>query len=238
MKFIFLLLSIIGISIAAFGISEKNNNDLTLEAKIADTKKNSAAKIPEEKKKIMQEAIEKLRVSKITEGALKVGDHIPSFTLLSTKGAMVKLSSVLKNQSSVITFYRGSWCPYCRLQLNHYQKNIEKFKNKNVQLIAISPELPILSLKFKEKNALSFDILSDTDNLFAKKMGLVFGIPEELKKIYQEFGINLQESQGNPHWELPVAATYGVDAKGKITYAFVDVDYTKRAEVDDILKAF
>lgn len=60
---------------------------------------------------------------------------------------------------------------------------------------------------------------------------------DDLKRVYQSFGIDLAKSQGNQNWDLPVPATYVVDRKGVIRWAFVDVDYKLRAEPADILKA-
>jgi peroxiredoxin len=78
-------------------------------------------------------------------------------------------------------------------------------------------------------------VLSDVDNEVAKKFGLVFKLPEELKDIYRSFGFDLEKSNGNDTWELPIPATYIVSPDGIIEYAFVDADYTKRLEPDTIL---
>jgi peroxiredoxin len=49
------------------------------------------------------------------------------------------------------------------------------------------------------------------------------------------FGTDLAERHGNDGWFIPVPANYVVDRGGIIRYAFVDVDFTRRAEPDDIV---
>ena len=50
-------------------------------------------------------------------------------------------------------------------------------------------------------------------------------------------GVDLAERQGHEGWFLPVPATFVVDRGGVVRWAFMDVDFTHRAEPDDILAA-
>jgi peroxiredoxin len=210
---------------------------LTLSDQLRLMKAASASKVPPEVAKIMSEATEKLKKSHIAENTLKVGQSMPSFSLPDFKGKKVSLKESLKNGPVIISFYRGSWCPYCNAQLNSFQQHLADFKQKGATLIAISPEKPDLTAVAAENKKLEFPILTDKDNKFAKKIGLVFGVPAELKAVYKKFGIDLEESQGNSDWNLPMPATYVVSKKGKIIYAFVDADYTLRATAEDVLNA-
>jgi len=58
---------------------------------------------------------------------------------------------------------------------------------------------------------------------------------EELHPIYKNFGIDLAEYNGNDSFTLPITAAYIVDTDGVIVYSFVDADYTKRVEPDEIV---
>ncbi len=216
---------------------EKNLTALTLTRKLELMKAASSIQIPADKKKIMQEAVEELRTSHLAQKALKAGRLMPDFSLPDSNGGMVKLKDLLKDGPVILAFYRGSWCPYCNAQLASYQEYLGKFKAKGAQLVGMTPEKPDLTALMREGKKLEFKILSDANNKLAKKLGLVFGVSEELKKLYLQFGIDLEKSQGNPDWELPVPATYVVGKDGRIIYAFVDPDYTHRADPEDILKA-
>lgn len=102
--------------------------------------------------------------------------------------------------------------------------------------MAISPELPDNSLSVAEKNSLEFEILSDINNEVARKFGIVFSSIEEMKPLYEKFGVDLPKTQGNENYELPVPATYVVDVDGTIILSYVNIDYTTRLEPDEVLK--
>ncbi|MDT8287421.1 MAG: redoxin domain-containing protein, partial [Elusimicrobiales bacterium] len=215
----------------------KSLTSLTLTRKLKLMKTASSGRMSPEKKKIMDEAAEELRTSQLAKKALKVGRLMPDFSLPDSTGRTVRLKDLLKDGPVILAFYRGSWCPYCNAQLASYQEHLGAFKAKGARLVGVTPEKPDLTALMRDGKKLGFTILSDADNKLAKKLGLVFGVPAELKKLYLQFGIDLEKSQGNPDWELPVPATYVVAKDGRIIYAFVDPDYTHRADPEDILKA-
>lgn len=176
-------------------------------------------------------------ISKNTEiQYLKENDQIPSFSLPNQSGNLISSDELLKNGPLVISFYRGGWCPYCNLELRSLQSNLEEIKEYGANLIAISPEQPDDSLDVSEKNNLEFSVLSDSNNIVAKKFGLVFEVPTELDELNKnEFGLDLAARNSTDKPELPVPATYVVEKNGKIKYAFVNLDYTKRAEPSEII---
>lgn len=55
---------------------------------------------------------------------------------------------------------------------------------------------------------MTFSVLSDIDNAYAKSLGLTFKIPEDLQNVYNDFGIDLKKHNGNTNFELPMPATY------------------------------
>ena len=87
-----------------------------------------------------------------------------------------------------------------------------------------------------EKNELEFEVLTDINSDYAREIGLVFTLPEELRPIYKSFGIELEAHNGKGQFDLSLAATFVVRVDGTITYAFVAADYTQRAEPADIVK--
>jgi peroxiredoxin len=210
---------------------------LTLKDQLRLMKETSAKRIPPEKAKILEAAIEKLRKAHLTDKALKVGQTMPDFSLPDAHGNPVRLKDLLKKGPVIVTFYRGSWCPYCNAQLASYQQHLPEFRAHGASLVAITPEKPELTLLTEEKKKLEFPILTDAGNKLATKFGLVFGVTGELKDLYRQFGVDLEKSQGNAEWKLPIPATYVVSSKGTVIYAFLDVDYTNRADPSDLLKA-
>lgn len=129
-----------------------------------------------------------------------------------------------------ITFYRGSWCPFCNIALHHLQARIDEFAAQGVTLVAISPELPDTSLTTTEKLELKFPVLSDVGNGFAHKLGIVWKQPDTLRPVFEKFGHNLPARTGNDSFEVPVPTTLLVDKDGIVRNAFVEPNYTQRLD--------
>ncbi len=104
-------------------------------------------------------------------------------------------------------------------------------------LVAITPERPDHSLSTVEKHQLTFEVLSDLGNEVARQFGLVFQLPEDLRSVYEGFGIDLPKTQGNDRFELPIPGTFVIDRHSTVVTAFVDPDYTKRLEPSEIIDA-
>lgn len=88
-----------------------------------------------------------------------------------------------------------------------------------------------------EKHALKFEVLSDPGLKIARQFGLVYQLTPELDSTFIGFGLNLREHNRTEKAELPIPASYVIDTTGKIVYAFLDVDYTFRAEPSEIIDA-
>lgn len=192
-------------------------------------------KIPAETMKIMMGATKRLIESRIAEKCLKTGDRAPDFSLPSATGKTVSLSNILASGPAVVNFYRGAWCPYCNLELHALQAVLPEIENLGAKLVAISPNLPDKSLTSIEKHSLKFDVLSDIGNKTTREYGLVFTLDDEVRPIYKQFGLDIPGHNGDDSWELPIPATYIIGTDRQIVYGFVDADYTKRMEPEEIL---
>lgn len=207
----------------------------TLSAEIQAFKEQFVANVPEEVLQTLLGETEKLVATGIAERALGVGDQFPDADLTDAHGNKVAFRDLLSNGPTIINFYRGEWCPYCNLEINAFQRLLPAIKLKGAQMVAISPQTPDKSLTVAEKHALEFPVLSDVGNKLARDLGLVFNLPDALKTAYTNFGFPLPDYNGDDSWTLPIPATYVVDASGRITYAFVDADYSRRAEPQEVL---
>ena len=142
---------------------------MALLQEIENFQKEMIPQIPENVMDIILKASAKLIAQNLEARALKKGDALPSFELTDALGEKRSSDQLLKSGHMVISFYRGGWCPYCHLELRALQKVLPEIKANNATLLAISPELPNHSLTTHEKNELKFPVLSDPDNLVAKK---------------------------------------------------------------------
>jgi peroxiredoxin len=179
--------------------------------------------------------IEELRASFALVRAVRTDDQAPDFTLPDPRGRAVSLRILLESGPTVVTFYRGVWCPYCNIQLRAYQAVLSEMTALGARLVAISPQLPDSSLSSAEVNELTFDVLSDVGNRVARNFGLVWSLPEELRAALRSNNKALPGINGDDSWELPVPATYVVARDGRVVLAAIDVDYRNRLEPDAIL---
>lgn len=206
---------------------------LTLREQLEQRKQQGSAKVPAEVVALRQAETEKLIASGIAEQSLHQGDLSPDFTLPDAEGKLVTLSALLQEGPVVVTFYRGSWCPYCNLQLRAYQAVLPDIIRAGATLVAISPQTPEAATEIVDKANLEFPLLSDIGNHIARTYRLVFVLPEALRP----YTANLPQYNADDSWELPMPGTFVVGQDGIIRLAFVHADYTKRLEPSDILAA-
>ena len=158
------------------------------------------------------------------------------FSLTDVHGKEIVLAELLKQGPIVINFYRGDWCPYCNLELRAFQKLSSKISDLGAVLLSISPQLPSGTLMSTEKYMLTLEILSDVGNRVAHMFGLVFKLDLKMIPVYRHFGVDLPAVNGDDSYELPIPATYIVDTHGKIVKDYVNSDYTKRLDPEEVIK--
>lgn len=190
--------------------------------------------LPKEVLDAFEKSIQDLRTSDSGRG-LRAGVKAPDFTLVDSTGQKITLSEELLKGPVVLIFYRGTWCPFCNLELKAYQRMNDDIKAIGGQLIAVSPQTPNYSASVQEKNELNFHVLSDLHNKTAEQYNLKFKLPEYVYPIYRSLDISLETFNGDHSWELPVPATYVIDKAGIIRFASAEADYKKRIEPSKVM---
>ena len=210
---------------------------INLSSELAAFQANFVKGVPEEIVDLFMSKTEELAKSGLVESSIKVGDKAPLFTLPDAKGNLVSIESLLQEGPVIVTFYRGAWCPYCNLAVSALEKALPEFKAKGASLVAITPELPQYADQMVTSKNLTFPVFSDVGLKVGKQYGLSFVLDPELQKVYTQFGLDVNTHNGDKTFQLPLPATYVIDKDGTVKYAFVNADYSKRAEPSDILKA-
>ena len=193
------------------------------------------AKFPPKKAEIIEDAIQALAKEFQNRRTLRIGDQAPDFVLQNIDGKPICLSEKLEQGAVLLSFYFGSWSPYCNLELRAYQELLSKIQALGNSMIAISPQTPDASRKTALRNALSFDLLSDKNCQVARDYGIVFEVSDPLKQLYSELGHALPDYNGTEDWLLPVPATFIIDRQQHIALAHIEVDYRKRYEPTDAI---
>ncbi len=78
--------------------------------------------------------------------------------------------------------------------------------------------------------------MSDPGNQVARRFGLVYKLPEDLRNVYLGFRTDLPTYNGDDSWTLPLPARFVIDQSGIIRSAEVNADYTVRPEPEATIK--
>lgn len=170
---------------------------------------------------------------------LRPGTLAPDFVLYDTRDGEVRLSDLTKEGPVVISFYRGGLCPFCALELQALQDELENIKALGAKLIAICPESSCWSLETRWKSKIGFQVLTDPENSVAKDFGVFFEVDKRERDLFKNlYQIDLERWNGpNSGWGMPFPGSFIVDQQGMIRYTWMDSNFSKRAEPEDIVHA-
>lgn len=183
-----------------------------------------------------EDAVAELSRSGFLRHAIKEGEPFPDFILPSAEGKLVSLASFLEQGPVILSFFRGEWCPFCRLMLTALSEALPEIEAAGASLLALTPETGGFPLTVKHDTRARFEILSDVDCGVGLTAGIIFRMPKLYRARLEAGGISLPERNGNASWFLPVPATFIVTQDGLIAWRFVDADFTHRAEPADIIR--
>jgi peroxiredoxin len=169
------------------------------------------------------------------ENAPCPGEAMPPFLLPDETGRLVSLPSLLVQGPVAVMFYRGHWCPYCRLNVRAVAQAMDRIRAVMGQVVAITPETQAYAEKFKAEGAVPFAVLTDLDNGYALSLNLAIWLGAEIQRLLAHQ--DLASFHGNDGWVLPIPATFVVGRDGLVKARFVDPDFRKRMEIDDLVAA-
>jgi peroxiredoxin len=181
--------------------------------------------------------VARLQQSGAGETAPQVGEPMPPFHLPDETGRMISLDQVLTKGPVAVTFHRGHWCPYCRLNTRALAQAQKEIESEGSQIVAIMPDRQQLAEEFKTESNARFPILMDMDNGYALSLNLMIWVGVDLKRMISAAGWDIPNYQGNASWTLPIPATFVVGPDGKVKARFVDPDYRKRMAIEEMIAA-
>ncbi len=101
--------------------------------------------------------------------------------------------------------------------------------------MAISPQAVKFNRAIQEEKKLGFELLSDPGNETALKYGIKYQMPADLIRVYEQFGLDIPQHNGDDSWTLPLSARLIIDPGGMIRDAQISGDYTIRPDPQDTL---
>src|SRR5262249_21398734 len=129
--------------------------------------------------------------------APKVGEAMPPFMLPDGDGRMVGLDELLAEGRLVVSFKRGHWCPFCKIELRSLGEAAGELAELDAKVVSIMPDRQsfIGSLAGELRGKIAF--LSDIDNAYALSLGLTMWVGEPTRALMSGIGWRLDAFQGN-----------------------------------------
>jgi peroxiredoxin len=185
----------------------------------------------------VDDLVARLKEHDVGENAPKPGETMPNFVLPDERGHLVSLDNLLEQGPVAVTFHRGHWCPYCRINTRALAEAQDQIAAEGGQVAAIMPDREHFTAGLKAESDAPFPILTDFDNGYALSLNLAFWVGAEMQDLMSRAGWDVSRSQGSDTWLLPVPATFVVGTDGEVKARFVDPDYRKRMTIEDLLSA-
>ncbi len=184
----------------------------------------------------LEEAIEGLKHSNHFSRRLRTGDTAPDFALTNCHGQTFTLANVLREAPVVLSFFRGGWCGYDTLELQHLQRIRAQINECGARLLCIAPAKPENLSAVQREYGLDFDLLFDEANRVGELFGIAYPIPQIVRTIYEAFDLELPEENGDDSYRLPLPVTYVINQEGTVVLDYFNHDYTQRLEPSNILE--
>jgi thioredoxin-dependent peroxiredoxin len=146
----------------------------------------------------------------MTDDRLSPGDLAPDFTLPDADGNLVSLSALRdEGRAVIIYFYPAAMTPGCTKQACDFRDSRSDLSGAGFTVVGISPDGPAKLAKFRDKEGLTFPLLSDQTREVLKAYG-AFG----QKMMYGKTTVGV------------IRSTFVVGADGKVEQAYYGVKAT------------
>jgi len=99
----------------------------------------------------------------MTDKRLAPGDPAPEFTLPDADGQPVSLSSY-RGQRVIVYFYPAAMTPGCTTEACDFRDSLADLNDAGLAVLGISPDPPAKLAKFRDRDGLTFPLLSDPDH--------------------------------------------------------------------------
>jgi len=141
-----------------------------------------------------------------------------------------------------VLFYRGFWCPNCSRAVKSLQDSLKLLTDKNISVIAISPEGADGVAKTVSKSKATFSVLSDEGLLISKAYKVIFKVTADMDTIHKKYSIDVAGNNGKNGNYLPHPAAFIIGKDGKILYRYFNdspysnPDSNNRVTVKELLE--
>ena len=147
----------------------------------------------------------------MAEVRLAPGDVAPDFSLPDADGNDVSLSS-LRGRRVIVYFYPAAMTPGCTTQACDFRDSLASLAAAGIAVLGISPDRPAKLAKFRDRDGLTFPLLSDEKRAVLEAYG-AYG--EKMLYGKKSVGVIRSTFVVGPDGKIE-QAQYGVKATGHV----------------------
>ncbi|MFZ0774129.1 MAG: peroxiredoxin [Candidatus Sulfotelmatobacter sp.] len=103
---------------------------------------------------------------------LTTGSQAPAFSLSNQEGAQVSLDQ-FKGKWVVLYFYPKDFTSGCTIEAHNFQRDIDKYTEKNAVIVGVSVDNVDSHKSFCTKEGLNFKLLADPTHAVVEKYGSI-----------------------------------------------------------------
>lgn len=179
--------------------------------------------------------VNRLRRAGVGQAVPRAGETAPDFALPDLAGRLHRLGDLAADGPVVLSFNRGSWCPYCEQEILAWGERIDQLDRAGAKLVIVTPETGGRMVGLQTLAGPRARVLCDVDLGVALRYGLAFPVGAEIMRQFVADGLDLAQVHGHGGGFLPVPATLLIDRDMTVRFALAEPDFTQRAEPADVL---
>jgi peroxiredoxin len=151
-------------------------------------------------------------MSTLTQADLKVGEAAPDFTLPSTSGDKVTLSSYRGKNNVLLAFFPLAFTPVCTSEFCSFWEDHSRFEENGTKVFGVSVDHTASQKAFQDKAGFRTDLLSDFRRDVARQYGVLLDDTFFTKRAY-----------------------FLIDKQGKLAWQWVESELGHRRENTELL---
>ncbi|MFC4990110.1 MULTISPECIES: redoxin domain-containing protein [Saliphagus] len=149
---------------------------------------------------------------------VRQGDTAPDFTAPLSTGDIesITLSDRLDEAPIVLAFFPGAFSSVCTDEMCTFQDRLSAFSEFDATVYGVSVDSPFAQNAFRERNGLTFDIVSDFD-----------------REIIDDYDVRMDFEDLGVHG-VAKRSVFVIDGDGEITYSWVSDDPGVEPDYDEV----